>query len=297
MASYIGTNVFRPSIHAIYPEEAMNSSDIIIEVTEANFQYEVLQYSRNKPVIVDFWAEWCAPCKMLGPLLEHLVESANGIYRLAKVNVDENQNLSLRYSVRSIPTVKGFRLGGVVNEFVGLIPEDRIRDFMKELAPSTLDLTLNRAENFLQAQRWEEAEANFRKITRQPNTSPEALLGLAKSLIATNKAEEAQQILTNFPGGKEYAAAEQLLPLANVLLAAPSNEPASPTDATFQRAVRLIQLGNYEAAMDGLLDVLRVDKRYKKGRATKVMRGIFELLGPESKLTRQYQREMAMVLF
>jgi len=125
----------------------MVSSEHIIDVTEMDFQYEVLQYSRNKPVVVDYWAEWCQPCKTLGPILERMANQADGMFRLARVNVDENPNLALRYNVRNIPAVKGFRLGNVAAEFFGVIPEEDIRSFLAELAPSPLDLVLHFAAN------------------------------------------------------------------------------------------------------------------------------------------------------
>jgi len=98
----------------------MMASDHIISVTEADFEYEVIAYSKQMPVVVDFWAEWCGPCKTLGPILERLAQEANGAFRLAKVDVDANPNLALRFSVRSIPNVKAFQDGQVVAEFVGM---------------------------------------------------------------------------------------------------------------------------------------------------------------------------------
>ena len=108
----------------------MMASGYIITVTEADFEYEVVAFSQQLPVVVDFWAEWCVPCKTLGPLLEKLADEAQGSFRLAKVDVDSSPNLALRYGVRSIPNVKAFRDGQVVAEFVGAQPEPRLREFV-----------------------------------------------------------------------------------------------------------------------------------------------------------------------
>lgn len=275
----------------------MSSSEYIIEVNETDFQYQVLQYSRQKPVVVDFWAEWCTPCKTLSPLLERLAEEAGGAFRLAKVDVDENPNLALRYNVRSIPIVKGFRLGEVAAEFVGLAPEAQIRSFLREIAPSPTDLTLSKGQSLLTRQAWVAAEKIFREVLTTRSEAPAALLGLAKCLIAQNKAAEAREILRKFPGSREYAAVEILMPLVQALTQT-EIQAAQPTlEATYLRALRLVKMGNFEAAMDGLLDLLRENKRYRSGMAHRVLLGIFELLGKESELTQQYQRELAQVLF
>ena len=104
----------------------MMTSDFIVNVSEADFEYEVLAFSQQVPVVVDFWAEWCGPCRTLGPMLESMAQEAQGSFRLAKVNVDENPNLALRYGIHSIPAVKAFRHGTMVAEFAGVQPEPRL---------------------------------------------------------------------------------------------------------------------------------------------------------------------------
>ena len=277
----------------------MMASDHIISVTEADFEYEVIAYSKQMPVVVDFWAEWCGPCKTLGPILERLAQEANGAFRLAKVDVDANPNLALRFSVRSIPNVKAFQDGQVVAEFVGMQPEARVREFIRKLAPSEHDLTLEKAQGLLEMGEWREAEAAFRRFLAKTPENPIGLLGLARSLLLLRKIKEAHLILRNFPASKEYHAAETMNPLANALTRlqeAPSFSD-DPLEAAYLNALRLVSLGNFEAAMDGMLDVLRQDKHYRNGDVRKVLLGMFEMLGEESPLTRQYRSELASVLF
>ena len=126
----------------------------IVNVTEANFDYEVINYSQKTPVIVDFWAEWCVPCKMLDPILRKLAQERQTDFRLAKVNVDENQGLAMRFNVRGIPAVKAFREGGVVAEFSGVQPEPKIRQFLNQIIPSPLDLNLDKANSLLSMEDW-----------------------------------------------------------------------------------------------------------------------------------------------
>jgi len=269
----------------------------IIDVTETDFQYEVLQYSRQTPVVVDFWAEWCQPCKLLSPILEKLANQANGSFRLAKVDVDANPNLSIRYNIRSIPSVKGFLNGDIVSEFVGLLPEPKIRQFLKELVPSSADLFLEKADSMMLIQNWKEAEENYRKALIN-NQSPAVLLGLAKSLLAQNKITEAQSILVDFPPSREFTVAEQLQQLSLVL--ATEDKVATldnPIDMTYQRTLMLIRKGNLLAAMDGLLEVLREDKNFKNDEPRKILIALMEILGSNSEISRQYRQEMATILF
>jgi putative thioredoxin len=277
----------------------MMASEHIVEVSEADFEYQVLAYSQQVPVVVDFWAEWCLPCKTLGPILERLALEAAGSFRLAKVNVDYNPNLAARYNVRSIPTVKVFRDGRVISEFIGLQPEHRIREFIRAIAPGPADLALEKGLSLLEVGEWRNAEEAFRHVLAQKPEYPPALLGLAKCLLAQGKAQEALNILRNFPASREFSAAETLRPLAEALVRHKNGEVYSddPLEAAYYRALRLILRGNFPAAMDGLLDILRQDKRYRNGEIRLVMLGLFELLGENNPLTRQYRQELASVLF
>ncbi len=275
----------------------MDSSLHIIEVREADFEYEVIQYSRSKPVIVNFWAEWSAPCLSLTPILEDLVEKAEGRYRLANVDVDENPNLAIRYNIRTLPYVKGFRLGQPVSEFIGIVAQPEIEKFLKSLTPSASDLILTKGLGLLQAHRWAEAEATMRKVLQEQPQAPAALLGLAKSLLAQNKSKEAQNILRNFPASKEFSAAEILSPLTDALLHTQPQTTNSDLEAIYLRALNLIKTGKFPAALDGLLSLLRQDKTYRNGMARKIVVALLEILGEENEITRQYRAELASTIF
>ncbi|MDH5506397.1 MAG: thioredoxin, partial [Anaerolineae bacterium] len=176
----------------------MKSSNHIIDVSETDFQNEVIAYSAQFPVIVDFWADWCIPCRTLGPILEKLANEAQGAFRLAKVNVDENPNLANHYMIASIPAVKAFRDGQVVNEFIGVKPEPDLRQFLRELAPSQSDLKLEKGINLLRAAQWTNAAEVFREVLRSSPDHSQALLGLAKSLLAQGRSPDALIILREF---------------------------------------------------------------------------------------------------
>jgi len=277
-------------------------SEHILDVSEATFEREVLLRSHEVPVVVDFWAAWCMPCKVLGPLLERLAIEAGGLFRLAKVDVDQNPNLALRFGVRGIPSVKGFRNGQVAAEFVGAQPEPMVRRFVQGLAPSEADQELEKARSLLATHHWQEAEASFREVMAREEASGAAGLGLAKSLLMQGKGREALSILKAFPPSNEVVEAERLRPLAEVLaeveVRADGPRPnGDPLEASLHQAARLIARGNLPAAMDGLIDILRQDKRYRGGLPKSVLLALFALLGDEDPLTRQYRDELASVLF
>lgn len=278
----------------------MTLSDYISDVSESAFETEVILRSHEVPVVVDFWAVWCAPCRVLSPTLERLAIEAGGLFRLAKVNVDENPNLAVRFGVRGIPAVKAFRNGEVVSEFVGAQTEAIVRRFIHHLAPSQADQALEQGRSLLATRHWREAEPVFRGILAGDDSSAAAALGLVQSLIMQGTGQEALRILGEFPPGNETVAAEGLRPLAELLSEterggeAPESDPLA---AGYYHAGRLIARGNLPAAMDGLLEILRKDKRYRNGQVKKILLALFTLLGDNDPLTRQYREELASVLF
>jgi putative thioredoxin len=278
----------------------MMRSDFIVDVSETDFEYEVLSYSQNIPVVVEFWATWCQPCKRLGPILEGLTEEAQGSFRLARVDVDANPNLALRYSVRSVPTVKAISQGQVVAEFAGLQPEPRVREFLSRLAPpSEANLALEKANSLLAEKAWGEAETLYRQLEEQTPNQPAVLLGLVKAILAQGKSSEALFTLNGFPASKEFHSAELLRPLAEALVKFEKNElpDDNELDAMFRSSLRLAKRGNHLAALDGLLDLLRQDKRYRKDRARQVFLGILALYSHEEPFAQEYRAELATVLF
>lgn len=277
----------------------MMASDNIIDVSEADFEYQVLAYSQHIPVVVDFWAEWCVPCRTLGPMLERLTLEAGGAFRLAKVNVDQNQNLSLRYNVRSIPAVKAFRDGKMVSEFVGMQPEPKLKEWFRALAPSSTDLLLEKGLSLISEGEWVSSQEAFQEILKVNPDSAPAQFGLAKSKLAQGQVDEAQRILQSLPPSREFARAEALLPLTQALIRQQNgeNNHDQPLEAAYQRALRLILRGNIPASLDGLLDILREDKYFRDGEVRQVILGLFELMGDENPVTRQYRQELASVLF
>lgn len=275
-------------------------SEHILDVDENAFEQEVLLFSHQVPVVVDFWAPWCGPCKQLSPILERLAIEGGGKFRLAKVNVDQNPNLSIRYGVQGIPAVKAFREGSVVAQFVGAQPEPAVRRLIGNLAPSPAEEAVQSARSLLATRHFGKAREAFLEVIEENESNAAAALGLLESLLWLGQGLQAQQLLENFPAGNEWATAERLKPLAALLAEAeqPVDESLDdPLAARLHQAARLIRRGNTPAAMDGLLDILRQDKRYRSGLAKNVLLALFVLHGDSDPLTREYREELASVLF
>jgi putative thioredoxin len=275
----------------------------IIDVTEATFEQDVIQKSYEVPVVVDFWAAWCGPCRMLGPILERLAAEPGSNFVLAKLDVDSNPNISMQFRVQGIPAVKAFKDGQVVNEFVGAQPEPRVRDFLRQIAPNESELSLEMANKLLAGRKWQQAEERFSQLLAENGPSPEARLGLAKALIGQGKAAQANSILEELLSvPAQMGTAEKLLPLVDYLKMvegrdSDANLEMTSVEAQYRQTARLFGQGKLAPALDGLLDVLRHNKDYRKGKVREVMLGIFEFLGSADPLTNPYRQEMASILF
>ena len=271
----------------------------IIDASEFDFQYQVLEYSYQSPVLVYFWAKWCSPCKLLTPILEKLAIEAEGDFRLAKINVDENSNLSVRMGVHSIPHVKGIKNGQAVGEFVGVQPETQIREFIKNIIPNPADLWIEKGDHFYQIDDFNEAATAYQQALEVQPNNPRALLELAKCFIRQNKYKPALEILQNFPPSKEYVSAEIIIPLVKAISyqGYDFEETDDIEEAAYRNGLHLIQKGNYFAALDGFLDILRQDKNFHQGQLKQIILGALEVLGNENPETRNYRQELASILF
>lgn len=272
----------------------------IVHVNDTNFQYEVISFSQNTPVVVDFWAPWCRDCRTLSPLLERLMSTEYRQFRLAKINADENPNTTLMYSVHSLPTVKAFANARVVDQIVGLVPEIRIRQMLFDLTQAeTNSLTLEKANNQLADADYLGAEKTYREYLRTNPQSTEALLGLNKSLLMQNNFTEPYALLKRFPASKDSAAAKQLRQYADLMITFEDGKlpEEKELDNVFKTSLRLAHLGNFPAALDGLLDIIREDKDYRDGQAKTVFIALLELIGADSPMAKKYRQELSSILF
>jgi len=278
-----------------------------IDVSEDNFESEVIERSTEVPVLVDFWAPWCGPCKTLGPLLEKLADEYNGEFRLAKVNVDENQNLAGVFGIQGIPAVKLFKDGDLASEFTGALPEPLLREFLTKFLPSAADKEADQAAQLEAEGKTKEAKAAYQAILNSDPNHAKALLGLARMAMSEGDSEVALEHLEKISlvddARKE---ADRLIARLKLQSGAADNEnalrekvKADPKNIAvrYELAQALAGTEKYEEALKEFLGIVRADRHFDEDGARKAMLQIFEVLGPDDPLTDQYRSELAKVLF
>lgn len=289
---------------------------LIKDVTEADFMAEVVEASMKVPVIVDFWAPWCGPCKTLGPMLEAAVTKAKGAVQMAKVNVDEAQSIAGQLRVQSIPTVYAFWQGQPIDGFQGAVPESEIQAFVERVvaagggdASGGLDEALEAAEEMLEQGAAVDAAQTFSAILGEEPTNAKAYSGLVRSHIALDDLEQAEAILNGAPAeiskAPELEAAFAQLELAKQAAGAgPLDDlraavAANPDDmqARLDLAQAIYAAGDAEGAVDELLEMFRRDREWNDGAAKTQMFTIFDALKPNDPVVLNGRRKLSSMIF
>jgi len=283
------------------------------DVSERDFMAEVVERSREVPVIVDFWAPWCGPCKTLGPMLEAAVAAAKGKVVMAKVNVDENQMIASQLRVQSIPTVYAFWQGQPVDAFQGALPNSELKAFVDKLSALAGDgglaEAIEAAETMLAEGAAVDAAETFAAILGEEPENAEAFGGLVRSHIALGNLDQAEAFLTAAPAkiaatAPVEAARAQLALARQAAKAGPVTEllarvQADPNDhqARFDLALALHAAGRVEEAVDQLLDLFRRDREWNEGAAKAQLLTIFDALKPTEPIVLKGRRRLSSMIF
>ena len=272
------------------------------DVNTAAFPLEVVERSKEVPVVVDFWAEWCGPCKVLGPVLEKLATEFEGAFELAKVDVDANQALAGQFGVQGIPTVVGFRDGQPVSQFTGAIPEANVRQWIQEIVPSQADLLAAAADDLLAEGNLEAAEQGFRQVLGADPRHQDAATGLATLLIDNEQHEEALAWLEPLASSQEVDRLRAAARVGTIDTAAiPDLQATLAADP--DNVLVMIDLGKalgaggqFELSLETLLEAV-MQGGDTRDDARRAMLDVFDVLGPDHELTVAYRRRLASALF
>ncbi|MCC7364776.1 MAG: thioredoxin [Dehalococcoidia bacterium] len=275
----------------------------VLDVTDATFATAVLEESKRRAVVVDFWAPWCGPCRMLGPIIERVAAEYGDDVAVVKLNTDENPQTAMQYRIQSIPAVKAFRDGKVLTEFIGALPEPQVRQFFSGLAPTPAEKAAREAEELAAADPVE-AERRFRQLLQGSPNNADAIVGLAQVLLQRGALEEAEELLGRAPTDRRAKVLKHHLFLDGFAKRHAGEDiageaRANPRDprAQYRLGVLLAAAGHYEAALDALLESVRLDRGFADGAARKAALAVFDILGLDNPVTRHYQRKLSGVLF
>ena len=287
----------------------MAENTLITEITSGNFESRVLRASADMPVLVDFWAAWCQPCTMLAPALEQLAGEYAGKIKVTKVNSDEEPELANRFGIRSLPTVKLFRNGQVMDEFSGLIPLAGLRDFIQPHLARPSDGLLQAAKNAFDNH---DPGKSLSLLKEAKGSDPENFRIyplLIETLLRTGNYDEAADTIASLPVNVQQD--EEIVRLSAVLGFARQagqgggnpeslvetlrNEPDN-LDARYRLSVLNVVNGDYETAMNNLLEIIRRDRNYKNDAGRKALVDVFTILGNQGELVKKYRARLASTL-
>ena len=290
------------------PASAAPPSDeqLIVDVDRNNIQ-QLLELSMQVPVLLDCWATWCQPCKVLMPILEKLTREYRGAFILAKLDIEENQEIAAQLGVRSVPDVKLISQGGLVDHFQGALPEKEIREWLARYFPAPEDAPASPEEQAAEALNQGDtatARAIYEQLMQQSPEHYPYQVELARTLVAEGSTDEALALLDNLPPEERDAStARGVRASIEFREEAPSDAELAAladrddSEAQFKRALRQVSDGAYEAGLEGLLNIMRSDRAYDDDIARKTLLRVFDALGAEHPLTVTYRRKLFTLLY
>ncbi|MEX1033180.1 MAG: thioredoxin [Cellvibrionaceae bacterium] len=283
-------------------------SEHIVDIDQSNAQQLLIEESYNRPVLVDFWAEWCGPCKSLMPILEKLAQEYAGQFLLARVNADEQQMIASQFGVRSLPTVMLMKEGQPLDGFMGAQPETAVRELLEKHLPKPWDIMFEQAKELIATGEFSEALTILRQAHQQSNERSDIGLALAQVYLELNRMAEAEAIIDTIPMVDQDAAYDQVkaqLELKRQAAKSPELEALEGElkkdpdnmEVAYQLAVQYNQDGHHREALELLYDILQKNLNFQDGAAKKAMMDMIASLGKGDPLAVEYQRKVYTLLY
>lgn len=288
----------------------MSNFPFVIDIQDtSHFEQQVIEASKQQPIIVDFWADWCQPCKVLIPLLTKLAEEYQGAFILAKVNADEQQELVAAAGVQSLPTVKLYKDGVLVDEFMGAKPEGELRKFLDAHVENDTDSEINQALALAESGEYEQAVEALKILNQQDPTNTEIHIAIANVYLQSGDFENCEAVLKALPANIQVSDDTKKIQDKLALVKATSDTPkvdelllqleSNPDnhELRLQLANQYMVSNQYESALESLFYILTRDINFQEGVAKATTLKIFEALGPQEALTRKYRSKLATLLY
>ena len=282
----------------------MSSSPHIIDITLENFQQVILEGSMQQPVLIDFWADWCAPCKALMPVLTKLAQEFNGQFILAKINIEEQPELAAQFQVRSVPTVMLVSQGQLVDQFNGAKPESEVRAFLKQHLTNPVEAFKEQIKQLIGEGELDQAQTLLQQAISQLPEDIELQIELARVLLQKNQSADARAVLDQLPeADKARPEVKGLVAGLQFVEKAPSAEQLATladrddSEARYLKAMAALVQADYETALELLLNLLRDDRAYEEGIAHKTLLEVFALLGEGNPLVVSSRRRLYTLMY